>query len=122
MIEFSLRMLPESTTSIGALWGQALPAVVEELGARGYTVDHDGMIKAGDEHGVAQKYRVQPGPATLTAACSKSRGCIQFILEGDRFGRGVGSADVDRVLWMQLVVLGFSLSLNPWMGDFAWSS
>lgn len=87
MIKMTLLLVPESTTSLRGVWNEALPAVIDELEAGGYAVDRRELLEAAGEHGWLQKFRVEPGPATLTAAANTSGdGSIQFDLKGERFG------------------------------------
>ncbi len=65
----TLILVPESTTSLDGVWNEALPAVIDEFEAGGYTVDRDELLEAAAEHGWLQKFRVAPDPATLTESC-----------------------------------------------------
>ncbi len=112
MIKLSLLLVPESTTtSLRGVWNEALPAVIDELEADGYTVDRDELLEAAAEHGWLQKFRVEPGPATLTAAANTSGGGrIVFDLKGERFGqKGLRYGNHDEALWDRLEALGHQL-------------
>ncbi len=108
----TLILVPESTTSLDGVWNEALPAVIDELEAGGYTVDRDELLEAAAEHGWLQKFRVEPGPATLTAAANTGGGgSIQFDLGGERFGqKGLRYGNHDEALWDRLEALGNQLS------------
>ncbi len=108
----TLILVPESTTSLDGVWNEALPAVIDELEAGGYTVDRDELLEAAAEHGWLQKFRVEPGPATLTAAANISGGgSIVFDLKGEKFGqKGLRYGNYDEVLWDRLEALGNQLS------------
>ena len=107
----TLLLVPETTTSLRGVWNEALPAVIDELEAGGYTVDRDELLEAATEHGWLQKFRVEPGPATLTAAVNTSGGgSIVFDLRGERFGqKGLRYGNHDEALWDRLEALGHQL-------------
>jgi hypothetical protein len=110
MINMSLSVAPESTISLGSLWEKAVPAVIDELAHCGYTVNHEDMAKANMEHGFRQQYRLEPGPATLTAARrTADAGSVEFVLDGEKFGMA-GSPGKDPVVWMRLLTLGIRLA------------
>lgn len=107
----TLLLVPETTTSLRGVWDEALPAVIDELEAGGYAVDRDELLEAAGEYGWLQKFRVEPGPATLTAAANTSGdGSIQFDLKGERFGqKGLRYGNHDEALWDRLEALGHQL-------------
>lgn len=110
MINISWFVTPESTILLGSLWEKAVPAVIDELAHCGYTVDHDDIAKANMEHGFRQQSRLEPGPATLTAARKTAQdGSVQFVLDGEKFGMA-GSPGKDPVVWMRLLTLGLRLA------------
>jgi hypothetical protein len=107
VIVFSLLMTPESTVELDALWEEALPAVIDKLGECGYTVHHEVAGEAIDEQPSLQRYRLDPGAATLTAVTDDAGGGrIEFTLKGDGFAASGGPHEADPVLWMGLVTLG----------------
>jgi hypothetical protein len=107
VIVFSLVMTPESTVELDALWAEALPAVIDKLGECGYTVHHEIAGEAIDDQPSLQLYRLDPGPATVTAAANDAGGGrIEFTLEGNRLGASGRPHETDPVLWMGLVTLG----------------
>lgn len=110
MINFTVIMTPQSTISLQGLWQAVLPEVIGQLRESGYTVDE---IEPGDPahavplHRGVHQYRVEPGPATLTALTNDAdEGSVQFVLTGPRFGMRFGTEEADPVLWMRLVTLG----------------
>jgi hypothetical protein len=79
----------------------------------GYSVDEEDTAQAPAMHGRLCKYRVEPGPATLTAVSNDTdTGHIQFVLTGPRFGIRFGTEEADPVLWMRLVSLGVKFGEN----------
>jgi hypothetical protein len=107
MINFSLLRTPQSKISLEGLWDAALPDVIAQLTECGYTVDEEDTAQVPAVHGLLRKYRVEPGPATLTAVTNDTdNGSIQFVLTGPRFGMRFGTEEADPVLWMRLVTLG----------------
>ena len=110
MINFSVLMTPQTTISLDGLWEAALPEVIEQLRDSGYTVEE---VKEDDPPQAAvkqlrphQTYRLEPGPATLTAVTDPAGdGTIQFLLTGPKFGMRFGTEEADPVLWMRLVTL-----------------
>ena len=81
--------------------------MIEQLADCGYTINEDDPAEDVGEHGILRKYRIEPGPATLTAATNQTgRGSIQFVLTGPQFGMRGGPQETDAVLWMRLVGLG----------------
>lgn len=123
VIKMTLILGPESTTSLDGVWNEALPAVIDELEAGGYTVDRDELFEAATEHGWLQKFRVEPSPATLTAAANTSGGgSIVFDLRGERFGqKGLRYGNHDEALWDKLEALanrlGAAHAVVPTIGD-----
>ena len=119
----TLILVPESTTSLDGVWNEALPAVIDELEVGGYTVDREELLEAATEHGWLQKFRVEPGPATLTAVANTSGGgSIVFDLRGERFGqKGLRYGNHDEALWDKLEALANRLSAThtvvPTIGD-----
>jgi hypothetical protein len=112
VIRLSLLLVPESTTSLRGVWNEALPAVIDELEAGGYAVDRHELLEAAAEHGWLQRFGIEPGPATLTAAANTSGdGSIVFDLKGEKFGqKGLRCSDHDEALWDRLEALGDQLS------------
>jgi hypothetical protein len=114
LINFTVLMTPQTTISLDALWQAALPEVIAEIKGSGYTVEE---VEDGDPAQPAvtplrshQTYRLEPGPATLTAVLNPTDdGSIQFALTGPRFGMRFGTDQADPVLWMRLVTLGVRL-------------
>ena len=123
VIKMTLILVPESTTSLDGVWNEALPAVIDELEVGGYTVDREELLEAATEHGWLQKFRVEPGPATLTAAANTSGGgSIVFDLRGERFGqKGLRYGNHDEALWDKLEALanrlGAAHTVVPTIGD-----
>jgi hypothetical protein len=113
MITYSVLMTPQSTISLQGLFDVALPEVIEQVTDSGYTVEEitdDDAAQAVPLQGAARQYRVEPGPATLSAVTNKAdEGSIQFVLTGPRFGMRFGTEQADPVLWMRLVTLGVRL-------------
>ena len=114
MITFSVLMTPKTTISLDDLWEAALPEVIEQLRDCGYTVEEvnedDPPQAAVKELRPHQTYRLEPGPATLTAVTNPTDdGSIQFVLTGPKFGMRFGAEEADPVLWMRLVTLGVRL-------------
>jgi hypothetical protein len=106
MINFSVLMTPQSKISLEGLWEATLPEVIAQLTEAGYSVDEDDTAQAPALHGLLRKYRVEPGPATLTAVTNDTdAGSIQFVLTGPKFGMRFGTEEADPVLWMRLVSL-----------------
>jgi hypothetical protein len=112
VITLWLILVPGSTTSLRGLWNEALPAVIKELNDRGYTVDQENRDEAESDYGWLHEYRVEPGPATLTAAANTSEdGNVRFDLHGERFGqKGLHGSNHDEALWDGLEALGNRLS------------
>jgi hypothetical protein len=108
MINFSVLMTPQSTISLDDLSEAALPEVIEQLTESGYTVEEEDSPRADVEQlRPHRKYRLEPGPATLTAVTDRTGdGSIRFVLTGPKFGMRFGSEEADPVLWMRLVSLG----------------
>jgi hypothetical protein len=107
MINFSVLRTRQSTISLEGLWEVALPEVIAQLSQSGYTVNEDDMAQEVAAHGFLHKYRLEPGPATLTAVTDNTGdGSIQFALTGPKFGMRFGTEEADPVLWMRLVALG----------------
>jgi hypothetical protein len=114
MINFSVLMTPKTTISLDALWEAAKPEVIEQLKDSGYTDEEtkeedppQAAVKQLRRH---QTYRLEPGPATLTAITNPTDdGCIQFVLTGPKFSMRFGTEEADPVLWMRLVTLGVRL-------------
>ncbi|MCB0938555.1 MAG: hypothetical protein KDB55_21485 [Mycobacterium sp.] len=107
-------MTLKTTISLDDLWKAALPEVIEQLRESGYTVedveDDDSPQAAIKQLRPHQTYRLEPGPAALTAVASPAdAGSIQFVLTGPRFGLHFGTEQADPVLWMRLVTLGVRL-------------
>ena len=111
MIKFSVLRTSHSMTSLDHLWETALPDVIEQLTESGYTVaEQDSPQQADEQHRLHRKYRLEPGPATLTAITNDTGdGSIQFVFTGPRFGMRFGTEEADPVLWMRLVTLGVKL-------------
>jgi hypothetical protein len=113
MINFSVLMTPQTTISLDQLRDAALPEVIEQLRECGYTVEEveDDPPQAGVKQlRPHQTYRLEPGPATLTAVTNPTDGgSIQFVLTGPKFGMRFGTEEADPVLWMKLVTLGVRL-------------
>jgi hypothetical protein len=86
MINFSVLMTPRSKVSLEGLWEATLPEVIAQLTEAGYSADEDDTAQAPALHGLLRKYRVEPGPATLTAVTNDTdAGSIQFVLTGPKF-------------------------------------
>jgi hypothetical protein len=113
MIKLALLRVPESTISLRGLWNVALPAVVHELEAGGYTVEKM-ALEMGTEHGWLRRFHVGPGPAMLTAAANTSDdGFIVFELRGEKFGqKGLGIRNHDEALWDRLEALAQRLGVE----------
>ena len=114
MINFSVLRTPQTTISLDGLREAALPEVIGELTDCGYSVEEveeDDPAQAAVEQLRPHKtYRLEPGPATLTAVANPTDdGSIQFVLTGPKFGMRFGTEEADPVLWMKLVTLGVRL-------------
>src|SRR5205807_9575597 len=105
-INFSLVPTPESTISIDQLWEAALPKVLAGLSECGY-VGHEVDVQAVNSRGLTKRYRIQPGPGTLSATKDGVNGSIQFVLNGDKFGLGRVGHPKNPLAWMRLVQIGF---------------
>jgi len=78
---------PKTAISLDDLWDAALPEVIGQLRDSGYTVEEveeddppQAAVKQLRPH---QMYRLEPGPATLTAVTNPTDdGSIQFVLTG----------------------------------------
>jgi hypothetical protein len=107
MINFSLLIVPESAISPKSLWEKSLPTLIELLGDYGYTIVSDDTVEAVGIHRLRHTYRLEPGPATLTAGFTTTGdGKVEFVLDGDNFGMALAPGQKDQLLWMRLVVLG----------------
>jgi hypothetical protein len=111
MINFSVLMTPESKISLDDLWEAALPEVIEQVTASGYTVEEikeeDSPPGAVEQLQPRRGYRLEPGPAGLIAVMNRTgEGSLQFVFTGPRFGMRFGTEEADPVLWMRLVTLG----------------
>jgi hypothetical protein len=116
MIRLSLLRSAMSTSSLRELWDAAVPAVVAELHAAGYITHRSG----GDEPRGAGLweciYRIEPGPATLSATAFDSE-IIWINLIGPRFcGEGCLDRDNDAALWAQLEALASRLEAEHRVG------
>lgn len=109
MIKLALVLLPESNISLDQLWRKALPSVIGELAARGYTVAGTSPAGSGDVAEIAGLYQLHPGPATMIVTMDGAAGLLQFVLSGAQFGKRIAEDDTDAVLWMRLVILGMTL-------------
>ena len=120
VIQMWLRLTPQSTTTLQALCGIALPAVVNELRNAGYTVEEPAKHPTGG--GWAYTAAIQPGPAKISAD-AKWGGDLNIRLSGISFGHSGRYLDVyNLVLWDRLellrqqLVAAHSLS-SPRLGD-----
>jgi hypothetical protein len=115
MINFSMPRTSQSTISLDDLWEAALPEVIEQLTECGYTADEEESPQAATrQRRRHRQYRLEPGPATLTAITNRTgEGSIQFALTGPKFGMRFGTEEADPVLWMRLVRLGVKLGETP---------
>ena len=103
MINISWFVTPESTILLGSLWEKAVPAVIDELAHCGYTVDHDDIAKANMEHGFRQQSRLEPGPATLTAARKTAQSAVGSHTPHSCAG---GQRRSRRLSWLEMVGRG----------------
>lgn len=97
MITFSLRTTPQSTIGLAGLWDVALPEVIAQLSACGYTVDHQ-TADLPAAHPALRTYPIEPGPATLTALSTNGEtGSLRFVLTGPTLGMRFGTEHPTRL-------------------------
>ena len=110
VIQLTLIVLRQSTTSLRGLWNEALPAVINELETAGYIVDQ--KDRAERTTGWLHKYAIEPGPATLLAAANTHEsGDITFNLKGKKYGQNMQyHDDYDEALWDRLEALRIKLT------------